>query len=360
MVAATDAAHHNLLRAQAGHIDNAASDDDDRLASHPESFTRSRKATLLLVATLIGVATVGACSYTTRRLIGKQDVNRLRGETTETLQLEEKDLVEPGPSVGVGVVDAVHPPTLLCWAMALTEGVEQWLMQLQWERGTGIFGCHKHYLLSDGNLTVTSWTKAPLTAVALPGEKAWFAPVRNTPQGVWHNTNVFVRAWNWIAEEGEYLKYDWTVKVDPDCVFMPGKLQSLLRARTFDMSQPMFLLNCAQWGAIQGPLEVFSKVGAQKFFKGLKNCQLWTDWQKWGEDWFVGKCMNILGVQPQAGFETLNDMWCKVDWEGSGHTYEEEVKINGPSCGDGKSAFHPYKTTKDMKLCLQQALSMKP
>lgn len=244
--------------------------------------------------------------------------------------------------------------------MVMTSGVEQWLMSVQWHRGTGIFGCHAFNLLSDGNVTLTSWTKAPLTAVALPGEKAWFAPVPGTSQGVWHNTNVFMRAWKWIAKSGEYLKYDWTVKVDPDSVFMPGKLQSILQARNFNVNEPMYLLNCAQWYAIQGPLEVFSRAGATKFFDGLTKCQAWTDWQKWGEDWFVGKCMNILGVSTQDGFEMLNDMWCKTDWIGSGHTYEDEVKMNGPSCHDGKAAFHPYKNTKDMGECIDQAMAMKP
>lgn len=244
--------------------------------------------------------------------------------------------------------------------MVLTDGVEQWLMSVQWHRGTGIFGCHKYELLSDGNLTLTSWTQAPLNAIALPGDKAWFAPVRNTPQGVWHNTNVFARAWRWIAQQKEYLNYDWTVKVDPDCVFMPGKLQSILQTRSFDVNSPLYLLNCEQWYAIQGPLEIFSKAGAQHFFDGLSNCQDWIDWEKWGEDWFVGKCMEIVGVRHEEGFETLNDMWCKTNWAGTGHSYEDEVKANGPTCNDGKAAFHPYKTTKEMRQCVEQAMTMRP
>lgn len=244
--------------------------------------------------------------------------------------------------------------------MVSTEGVEQWLVSEQWHRGTGIFGCHKFQLLSDGTLTLTSYSLAPLQAVALPGDKAWFGPVDNTPQGVWHNTNVFMRAWNWISKEKEYLSYDWTVKVDPDCVFMPGKLQGQLASRNFNVNSPIYLLNCDQWNAIQGPLEVFSKAGSQKFFEGLSNCKAWVDWQQWGEDWFVGKCMEMLGVGHEEGFETLDDMWCKTDWAGTGHTYEEQVQQFGPTCNDGKAAFHPYKVEKDMRKCLEQAMDMTP
>ena len=87
------------------------------------------------------------------------------------------------------------------------------------------------------------------------------------------------------------------MKVDPDCVFMPGKLQGQLASRSFNVNSPIYLLNCDQWYAIQGPLEVFSKAGSQKFFEGLPNCKAWVDWQTWGEDWFVGKCMEILGIR---------------------------------------------------------------
>lgn len=264
----------------------------------------------------------------------------------------------PPPQAGIAVVDFSKPTSLFCWSMVLTDGVEQWLITIQWHRGTGIFGCHHAELLSDGNLTLNSWTQAPLKAVSLPGPKAWFGPVKNTPQGVWHNTNVFVRAWNWIAEQKTYMSFDWTVKVDPDCAFMPGILQAQLSARYFDIDVPMYLLNCEQWMAIQGPLEIFSKAGARQFFDSLSECQSWIDWEKWGEDWFVGKCMKALGVQQQEGFETLNDMWCKDEWSHSGHDYEDEVAMNGVRCDDGKAAFHPYKTTEDMKQCIEQAMSV--
>jgi len=44
------------------------------------------------------------------------------------------------------------------------------------------------------------------------------------------NGNTFKRAFDKIFEEGIYKKYDFTVKVDPDTVFMPAMLRSQLQA----------------------------------------------------------------------------------------------------------------------------------
>lgn len=225
-------------------------------------------------------------------------------------------------------------------------------MVVQLQKGTGIFGCHAYSVLSDGNLSLGMDRKGQeIKPVPLPGDKAWMAPVPGTAENVWHNTNVFARAWNWLLQDGTFRKHDWSVKVDPDTVFMPGVLQRQLRVKYFWLNpdSPMYLLNCGQFNSLQGPLEIFSRAASSKFFSNIGSCMAALDWKSWGEDWFVANCMDFLGVQKQWAVDLLNDMYC-------GRSYLEEFKKNGPTCKDGKASFHPYKTTADMQKCLAQAM----
>ena len=38
------------------------------------------------------------------------------------------------------------------------------------------------------------------------------------------NTGLYAQVWKAIAEKGDYADYDWTVKVDADCVFFLHQL----------------------------------------------------------------------------------------------------------------------------------------
>ena len=52
--------------------------------------------------------------------------------------------------------------------------------------------------------------------------------------GRWYtaqNTPIFAAVWHAVVAKGDYLRHDWTVKADPDSVFFPSRLGSLLRSR---------------------------------------------------------------------------------------------------------------------------------
>merc|ERR1712194_954206 len=69
------------------------------------------------------------------------------------------------------------------------------------------------------------------------------------------NTDIFFEVWKKVVTGSNYANYDWTVKADPDAVFFPGHLKSVL------------LQLCAG------------------------DCQ-------WGEDMFTDQCLNtVLGVR---------------------------------------------------------------
>jgi len=230
-------------------------------------------------------------------------------------------------------------------------------MTLQLRRGTGIFGCHKYSLFSDHPLDLGAGPEGwgNVVATPIPGKPAFMAHVPGTRGKVWHNTHVFVRAYKQIQKDAFYLDYDWSVKVDPDTAFIPGALQRQIRSRLADVSISIYFVNCETWRSLQGPLEVLSRAAGERFFQKHEECLDSLDWQPWGEDWFMNQCLNKLGSQAWDGFDLLNDAYCLAMYGDHNRTYKEEVALNGPTCRDGKPAFHPYKTFEGMKTCLDQA-----
>merc|ERR1712051_657167 len=62
--------------------------------------------------------------------------------------------------------------------------------------------------------------------------RAWWtwAASWDTAENTVVNTAVFLQVMKWVKEDGLYLNYDWTVKVDADCVFLPQRLREHLWA----------------------------------------------------------------------------------------------------------------------------------
>eukprot|EP00428_Durinskia_dybowskii_P049761 CAMPEP_0170327188 /NCGR_PEP_ID=MMETSP0116_2-20130129/64478_1 /TAXON_ID=400756 /ORGANISM="Durinskia baltica, Strain CSIRO CS-38" /LENGTH=513 /DNA_ID=CAMNT_0010580259 /DNA_START=29 /DNA_END=1570 /DNA_ORIENTATION=+ len=269
----------------------------------------------------------------------------------------------------VAAVDSTLDQTLYCFAVVKKDSAEPWLMRAQLVRNTGIFGCSESTLFSDVPMKLDGGEGGRMyTTVAIPGEEAWKGNVPGISETVWHNTAVFLRAYRWIREQGVHKRHHWTVKVDPDTVFLPGSLQRELVGhfagpdywgegfmQHFDPETPQYVVNCRQWYSFQGPLEVISRAAAKQFFEGIDQCEQTLSWKSWGEDWFAGHCLDQVGAQKREGFQFLNDMYCASPVNEQGQTYLEVYKQKGPTCTDGKVAFHPYKTVDELVECLEQA-----
>jgi len=237
-------------------------------------------------------------------------------------------------------------PTLFCYMVIMPKGYEPKLVKVQLEIQAGVFTCDDFalYSQSDEPVHIGSLGTQTVVTVPIPGEPAWLAPVPNTADNVWHNTNVFARAWKKIGKDGTFEKYDYIIKADPDAVFLPGRLRDRLQERGFDASSDsLFFLNCAQWGSLQGPLEVMSKAAAKAFHSewGQQRCFDELPWKDWGEDWFVNNCLPKLGARPVEGYDLLDDKWCTH---------------STPKCWDDKkAAFHPFKTLDSWMKCAEDA-----
>lgn len=260
---------------------------------------------------------------------------------------------------------------MFCWALVKKDSLEPWLLRTSLKHRTGVFGCHQHIIYSDEELVLDDGDGESVLPTPIPGSKAWLAPVPGTSEAVWHNTNIFMRAWRHMQESGDYRQHDWVVKVDPDTAFLPGLLQRQLKAmsgapkwnsagfnfmRHLDPKEPIYIVNCRRWYSLQGPLEIFSVSAADKFFSNLDVCTSGLDWEQWGEDWFVSACMDKLSINKREGFDLLLDRYCSPTQNASdGRELQGAGGLHGGCASGIWAAVHPLKTPEELGSCIAEA-----
>merc|ERR1719433_1659016 len=99
------------------------------------------------------------------------------------------------------------------------------LVHIQEKRHAGIFACDSYRILSNGTFKVADGvvTDAVKIDLHVPDGGSSKSPL---------NLNIFIAVWWKLITDGHFLRHDWTVKVDPDTVFVPARLRSLLRGHT--------------------------------------------------------------------------------------------------------------------------------
>jgi hypothetical protein len=150
------------------------------------------------------------------------------------------------------------------------------------------------------------------------------------------NSPIFVRIWKKVMSDGQYKEFDWTVKVDPDAVFLAPRLrQRLSRAHSSDN---VYFNNCKD--GLHGPVEVISRGGMEVYRKGIAHCVSKLSWEfsTYGEDVFLRHCLGMLQVNRVDDFALLSE------------TFGGQL----PQCTSGAVSFHPLKTTETYFTCLAQ------
>lgn len=234
-------------------------------------------------------------------------------------------------------------PTLYCFALMLAYGYEVSLMRNQADTKAGVFACNGQDVFSNRSIELTAGPPSLSTVVMEGSLQCEFGG----PYNLALNSAVFVRVWSKVQSVGEFRRYDWTVKLDPDAVFLPNRLR--VRVKALHDEEPMFLDNCASDG-LHGPIEVISRSGMEVYTAGLAQCTKTLDqdvWNKYGEDVFLRRCLRNLGVKRNIAFiqTLLTEKAC--------------TPFSDPMpCISGAVSFHPVKAAWDWTKCLTQATSM--
>merc|ERR1712045_940591 len=156
----------------------------------------------------------------------------------------------------------------------------------------GIFACDLWEVYSDGAASIGGYQ-----AIQVNDEFNEFHQVKRKHTGTWVNWALFYQVWVGIRSSGMWEGADYTVKVDPDAVFLPDRLKTWLSTKPGDSPHGLYYENCpnVQYGFF-GHIEVMTKTAVQVLTKYLENCHAefgpcantgcdWK-WGAWGEDVF--------------------------------------------------------------------------
>lgn len=244
-------------------------------------------------------------------------------------------------------------PSLWCFALMMPLGIERELLAAQLGRGMGIFGCDGYSVFSNDSFPLVAASGEPNSGrrvVTLPiggsltvgkGGKWWTAM----------NTDIFVRVWTAVFLLGRFRQHDWTVKADPDTVFVPSRLKLLM---SYEPAGPVYINNC-RFG-LHGPIEVLSRGAVAAYADNPSACdgiqQAAMDLRPpfddedhaFGEDEFLKLCLELaLHVRRVDEFDLL------LSEKACGH-WTDYV-----SCDQGKVAFHPFKDIASFSECWDNA-----
>mmetsp|Transcript_108818 Transcript_108818/g.302519 ORF Transcript_108818/g.302519 Transcript_108818/m.302519 type:complete len:229 (+) Transcript_108818:298-984(+) len=203
-------------------------------------------------------------------------------------------------------------------------------MTAQQGTGAGIFACDEYSIFSTERFTIG----AVETITFIP------APVVMSKDNTAGNTELFMHVWDSVKQAGLWQATDWTIKVDPDAVLLPQRLRRHLEPHT---GQKVYMVNCAKPYMPEGPMmfgamEAISSAAIAEYFAKVGDCAGGLPWKAWGEDLFMGKCLEKIGVQRANDFHIYSDGVC-----------------TGVDCTDpDAAAFHPKKDVASWLACLEE------
>lgn len=143
--------------------------------------------------------------------------------------------------------------SLFCFTVISTTNYEVDLLRVQVEKGIGITACEDYLVFSD----VKTWLSAGPTFMGRQPKvlvETEVVPINvsgktqvssQSLEAAWLNTENFIQVWERIIHHGGYRHHDWTVKVDPDAVFMPARLRAHLgTAPDVPLNGTVYFRNC--------------------------------------------------------------------------------------------------------------------
>lgn len=226
------------------------------------------------------------------------------------------------PKTRIGLVGGggewASGPTLFCFAVACSDQ-ERAVLALQKERSTGIFNC-EDWKTIDGR-----------TMSSMGGGLT----------GSWTNVDTFMAAWKSVDGDSRWRDHEWTVKADPDTVWVPQRLRDWLELQG-DPGSGAFVNNCMGVDdGFYGALEVISSGAMAVYLREIDNC--WNEMQDrkgdMGEDLFAQWCMQGKGLQ---------------GWDFGELICNEDCGCDPRPCDTGRIAYHPFKGAEDHGNCINQ------
>jgi hypothetical protein len=233
---------------------------------------------------------------------------------------------------------------------------EKELLTRQFAQKVSIFACDAFDVFSDVSVDLGGLQTIKVDDVQ--GDFHIFPKRKET--GAWINTGMFKQVWKAIGNKATYKSFDWTVKVDPDAVFLPHRLVDRIKWIP-RLDSGVTLVNCKYVdNGFFGSLEVFSTQAFSVLFANIDKCDTSLPWKigvkngkygPMGEDLFAEKCMEKNGVAKIEAFDITKDGACPANRPKD----QAKFKKWKPECKDAyTAAMHPFKIPDAYFKCLQE------
>jgi hypothetical protein len=200
----------------------------------------------------------------------------------------------------------------------------------------GIFNCDEYAVFSSEEVDLGGGPLGQIKTIPFTQ-----VPVGTSIHGTAANTELFINFWEAVRMDGRYKDHAWVIKADPDAVIIPIRIRTHLE----DKSGELYVRNCnkfpesSDFPMMYGALEAISVPAMNKYYDGLEECKSAMPYAEWGEDFFMGKCLLMLGVSPLDDFDLVGDGVCM-----------------GVDCTNMyQAAFHPKKDLESWTQCWNDA-----
>lgn len=222
-------------------------------------------------------------------------------------------------------------------------GYERQLVQMQADHCWGIFSCDEARVFSDASIVLSDTVKTIGIDMQPDKKGKWNS---------WKNTATFRQVWEIVVTDASFKNHGWTVKADPDAVFVPQRLRKYLHNE--EIVNASYVQNCKSLLAqfpygMFGPIEILSREATQAYYDfGRRDCSpenLQNGFN--AEDSWMSKCMAHIGVKSLKLFGILHDPWCL------GVNYNDACQTDRAAV-----AFHPYKKIATFSKCMIEALGV--
>eukprot|EP00930_Biecheleria_cincta_P006919 TRINITY_DN108031_c0_g1_i1.p1 TRINITY_DN108031_c0_g1~~TRINITY_DN108031_c0_g1_i1.p1 ORF type:complete len:400 (-),score=87.32 TRINITY_DN108031_c0_g1_i1:17-1168(-) len=226
-------------------------------------------------------------------------------------------------------------PLLYCLAVALPDGHHPKLLQELFERHLGIFACDGYEVYS----IVSSLPGADFPVRKMGGYSGG--------EDGHLSAGTLLQVMKAVVTSGRYIDFDWTVKADPETVFLPPRLQHLLAVRFSgeDFGSAAFLETCrgSSSGSGSSAFEVISATALGTFeFGEAESCD-----PSFGDSISMHSCLQQLDIKKVAVDNLLSDASC----EGS---------HDDRDCTGAAVAFHPFEEKAEWLDCFAKANASEP
>jgi hypothetical protein len=235
-------------------------------------------------------------------------------------------------------------PSLFCFLVMRVGGYELPLVKAQWDARSGIFNCDGFVVFADEVIDIANQPVLQTPDVAVGVSR----------DGTAGNTELFMAIWDMLFEDGRVWLHDWTIKADPDAVVLPDRLRTHLAPHTGlgEHDGKLYIVNCNAWPSssdfpmLYGAVEVFSNKAMETYARHVWKCKEELPWADWGEDFFLTRCMDQIGVGRLLDFSLVGDNLCQGPGQGGA----------GDCDSAERAAFHPFKNFDDWMRCFNTAI----